>query len=93
MGMTPAAALNLLRKALASGSVAVRPHARMQAELAGFNEAFVRLELAVAAKHGTVGRNNAEPTRALAYGNVLTMSLGSQGASAVVVVTLWVQER
>lgn len=90
--MTPAVALNLLRKALAAGTIDVRPHAEQQVEAAGYSRALIFVELNVAAQRGTVGRNASHPARALAYGNILTLSF-VRGEDGVVVVTVWVQER
>lgn len=91
MKLTPAAALKLLRNALAAGTIDVRPHAEQQVEAAGYSRALIFVELNVAAKRGTVGRNATHPARALAYGNILTLSFG-RGDDGVVVVTVWVQE-
>jgi len=92
--LTPATALELLRAALDAGAVRVTAHAREQVEAAGFEPGLIGRELERAADRGSVGRNSNNPGRALAYGDILTISFGRDGdRKAAVVVTVWVQER
>jgi len=92
--LTPASALELLRAALDAGAVRVTAHAWEQVEAAGFPPALIFTELELAADRGSVGRNSNSPGRALAYGDILTIAFGRDGArAAAVVVTVSVQER
>ena len=94
MKMTPAAALNLLRKAIAADRVRVTAHARAQAEAAGYDDATLADELRLAAARGTVGRNDSNPSYSLAYGVIFAISFGRDGeGNQVVVVTAFVMER
>jgi hypothetical protein len=94
MKWTPETALALLRKALAADSVRVTDHARNQAEAAGFSLALILAELRLAARRGTVGRNDSQPERALAYGNFLALAFGRDGqGNRAVVVTAFIIER
>jgi len=92
--MTPDAARSLLRKALAQGAVRISVHGAEQIRAAGFEAGLIFAELDLAASRGSVGRNDANPKCALAYGDVLTMSFARDGErTAAIVVTVWVQER
>lgn len=94
MKMTPAAALNLLRKALASGRVRLSVHAEEQSEAAEVEFPFVLAELRIAADRASIGRNRTDPRCALAYGDMLTISFARDGEGmAAVVVTIMIQER
>lgn len=92
--LTPSAALDLLRKALATGRVRVSIHASEQAEAAEVEIDFVFDELSTAAVRGSVGRNSVDPRCALAYGDRLTLSFARDGEGhRAVVVTVMFQER
>lgn len=94
MKLTPDTALALLRKALAVGAVRVTDHARDQAEAAGYSLALILAELRLAARRGTVGRNDSQPTRALAYGNFLALAFTRDGhGNRAVVITAFILER